>query len=76
MPKTRSAITVSNTSPPAITDCTREMGASERAAACSPQEPNAITIPSVYQRDRNSISELRTGLRNCTAGAATAPRCL
>jgi hypothetical protein len=76
MPKTRSARTVSITSPPAITDCTSEIGASERAAACSPHEPIAITIPSVYQPDRNSISELRTGSRNLTAGAATAPRCL
>ena len=69
-------MTVSNTKPPAITDWTSEIGARDRAATCSAQEPVAMTIPSVYQRDRNSASELRTGRPISTVGDSTAPRCL
>ena len=57
-PNSRSATTVSSTSPPAITDWTSEIGASASAATWKPHEPVATRIPSVYQRERNSASEL------------------
>ena len=69
-------MTVSSTRPPAITDCTSEIGASDSAATCRPHDPSAIRIPSVYQRDRNSASEVRTGWRISTSGDSMAPRCL
>ena len=75
-PNNRSATTVSSTSPPAITDCTTEIGASASAATWKPQDPVATRIPSVYQRERNSASELATGRRHSTGGDSTAPRCL
>jgi hypothetical protein len=75
-PNIRSAITVSSTSPPAITDCTSEIGASARAPTWNPHDPIETTMPSMYQPDPNSTRELRTGRRKSTAGARTAPRCL
>ncbi len=75
-PNRRSATTVSSTSPPAITDCTSEIGASASAADVEAPRPVATTIPSVYQRDRNSASDVLTGRRHSTGGDSTAPRCL
>ena len=72
----RSATTVSSTSPPAITDCTSEIGARLRAATCSPQDPIATRIPIVYQGERNSAIDELTGRDHCTGGASTAPRYL
>src|SRR3954469_19382607 len=72
-PKTRSAITVRSTRPPAITDWTSEIGASDRAATWRPQEAVATMIPIVYQRDLNRTSELLIGLRSVTAGDSSAP---
>jgi hypothetical protein len=46
-PNSRSASTVSSTSPPAITDCTSEIGARASAATCSPHDPVATMIPIV-----------------------------
>src|SRR3954470_19444328 len=75
-PKTRSAITVSRTRPPAITDWTIEIGASDSAATCRPHDAVATMMPIVYQRLLNSASELLTGLRSVTAGDSSAPRYL
>ena len=75
-PNSRSATTVSSTSPPAITDWTSEIGASASAATWKPHEPMATAIPSVYQGERNSASEVRIGRRASTGGDSTAPRCL
>ena len=69
-------MTVSRTSPPAITDWTSEIGASESAATCRPHDAVATMIPIVYQRERNSASDVRTGRRASTGGDSTAPRCL
>ena len=59
-----------------MTDWTSEIGASARAATCSPHEAVAMMIPIVYQRERNSASDVRTGRRASTGGDSTAPRCL
>src|SRR3954462_570166 len=72
-PNTRSAITVSSTRPPAITDWTSEIGASARPATCRPHEAVATMIPIVYQRERNSASELLIGLLSVTSGDSSAP---
>ena len=69
-------MTVSSTRPPAIVVCTSEIGASASAATCRPHDAVATTIPSVYQGDLKSASELETGRENSTAGASTDPRCL
>ena len=70
-------MTVSRTRPPAITDCTSEIGASESAPTWRPQDAVAMTIPSVYARERNSMSVLRIGRSQRDRRAtATAPRCL
>src|SRR3954451_25488246 len=69
-------ITVRSTRPPAITDCTIEIGARESAATCRPHDAVATIIPIVYQRLLNSASELFTGLRSVTAGDSSAPRYL
>jgi hypothetical protein len=74
--KIRSAMTVSRTSPPAITDCTSEIGARLSAATCRPHDPIATPIPSAYQGDRSSASDELTGRDHSTAGASTAPRYL
>jgi hypothetical protein len=73
-PKARLASTVSSTSPPAITVWTSEIGASDRAATCSPQEPIATAMPSEYAGERNRRSDERSGLRHSTSGDSTAPR--
>ena len=44
-PKTRSAVTVSSTSPPAITDWTIEIGARASAATWKPHDVVATTQP-------------------------------
>ena len=44
-PKTRSASTVTSTRPPAITDCTSEIGASASAPTWKPHEVVATTHP-------------------------------
>src|SRR3954465_1674887 len=75
-PQTRGGITVRSTSPPAITDCTIEIGASDRPATCSPHEAVATMMPIVYQRLLKRASELLTGLRSVTAGDSSAPRYL
>jgi hypothetical protein len=74
--KKRSATAVSSTRPPAIVAWTSEIGASASAPTWKPQPAIATTIPSVYQRERKSISELQTGRRHSTLGRSTAPRCL
>src|SRR3712207_7710504 len=43
--KSRSAVTVSRTRPPAITDCTSEIGARARAPTWTPQPTIATAIP-------------------------------
>ena len=73
IPNRRSATTVSKTRPPAITDCTSEIGASASAATCRPHDPIAITIPRTYSGELNSAIELRTGRDMSTAGASRAP---
>jgi hypothetical protein len=40
------------------------------------EHPQAISTPSVYQRERKRTTELQSGLRQSTAGLSTAPRCL
>ena len=67
-PNSRSATTVSSTRPPAITDWTSEIGASASAATWKPHEPMATAIPSVYQGERNSASEVRIGRRGLDRG--------
>ena len=69
-------MTVSSTRPPAITDCTSEIGASASAPTWRPQPAIATTIPSVYQGERKRASEVRIGRRSSTCGDSTAPRCL
>ena len=59
-----------------MTDWTSEIGASASAATWRPHDAVAMRIPSVYQRERNSASEVRTGRRASTGGDSTAPRCL
>ena len=59
-----------------MTDCTSEIGASASAATWKPHDAVATRIPIVYQRDRNSASDVRTGRRASTGGDSTAPRCL
>ena len=61
---------------PAITLCTRLIGASDSAATWNTQAAVATMMPSVHQRLANSAPVERTGWRHCTAGAPTAPRCL
>src|SRR4051794_306244 len=75
-PKRRSAATVSRTSPPAITVCTSEIGASDSAPTCRPHEAIATSIPIVYVRERKSTSDERRGRRQSTSGDSTAPRAL
>src|SRR3954463_11760903 len=66
-------MTVSSTRPPAITDCTSEIGARASPATWSPHEAVATMIPIVYQRERNSASELLIGLLSVTSGDSSAP---
>ena len=75
-PKIRSATTVRNTRPPAITDWTSEIGARESAATWRPQLAVATRIPITYHFDRNSARELAIGRLASTGGDSTAPRCL
>ena len=75
-PNSRSATTPSSTSPPAITVCTIEIGASARAATWKPHETMATAMPSSHQRERNSATVLDTGLFSEIGGDSTAPRCL
>ena len=58
-----------------MTVCTSEIGASESAATCRPQEPIATPIPIAYARERNRRSDDRSGLRHSTSGDSIAPRC-
>jgi hypothetical protein len=76
IPSIRSAITASNTTPPASTACTSESGATAIAATWKIQAPLAISIPIANSRDLNSDFPLHRGRRMSTGGAAHAPRCL
>ena len=59
-----------------MTDCTRLIGARASAATWKTQAAIATRMPSVHQRLAKSATVDRTGARQRTAGAATAPRCL
>ena len=76
MPNSRSAITVSSTRPPAITDCTSEIGASESAATCRPHDAIATTMPRTNQRLENRTATARSGRRQTIVSIDDAPRCL
>ena len=76
IPKIRSAITSSRTIPPASTDWTRDIGATESAATWKIQATTPIAIPIVNNREPKSRRAVRKGLRMSTAGAEHAPRCL
>ena len=75
-PNSRSATTPSSTSPPAITVCTIEIGASASAATWKPHETMATAMPSSHQRERNRATVLDTGFFSEIGGDSTAPRCL
>ncbi len=74
-PNQRSASTARKTSPPEMTACTSEMGASASAPTWSTQAPRATEKPSVHHFDVNRPAALRPGWRMSTAGASTAPLC-
>src|SRR4051794_12297549 len=75
-PNNLSATTVSSARPPAITDCTRLIGARARPATWKPQPAIATRMPSVHQRLENRATVDFTGWRSSTGGADAAPRCL
>ena len=56
MPKIRSAITASSTTPPARTACTSERGATAIAATWKIQAPEAISMPSENSLEANSAA--------------------
>lgn len=62
--------------PPASTDCTSDIGATDSAATWKTHALEAITIPIVNSREPNSDWAVRNGLRMSTGGAAHAPRYL
>jgi hypothetical protein len=62
--------------PPASTDCTSDIGATDSAATWKTHAVEAITIPIVNGREPNSNRAVRNGLRISTGGAAHAPRYL
>ena len=75
-PKTRSASTVSITSPPQITAWTVDSGARARAATWSTQAPNATSMPIANHLERKSAAPLLERVRPLDVGCRHAPRCL
>ena len=55
-PNMRSAMTAMKTMPAARATCTTDMGASDRAATCSAQEPVATSIPSANHLEEYSCA--------------------
>ena len=66
-------MTASRTMPPASTDCTSDIGATDRAATWKTHALEAITIPIVNSREPNSDWAVRNGLRMSTGSARTPP---